>query len=287
MRRVFLFLSIVLLIVSQALALSPDSVRYHHEATDTACITQIIDKTRSAKLENMGDRMVFIARQWLGTPYVASTLEGDEEMLTVNTSQLDCTTFVESVIALAMTVSEDTTTYRDYEKNLQSIRYRGGVIDGYSSRLHYVSDWVADNCKRGNFTEVSEQFAQSKKQKLQLNYMTSHRRSYKTLVDDAEEYAKMQDVEMMYSNYVSTYIPKQVLDKPQVSRLLQEGDIILFTTTTPGLDVSHMGIIVMIKGEPHLLHASSQAKKVIIDQISLQNYLMNHNKISGIRVVRM
>ncbi len=287
MKRTFISVATVLLTAIQLLAATPDSVRYHHEATDTTCLTSIINNTRTAELESAGERIVFIARQWLGRPYVASTLEGESEMLTVNTSQYDCTTFVESVIALAMTTAEDTTTYRDYEKNLQSIRYRGGVIDGYSSRLHYVSDWVADNSERGNFVEVSEQFAQSKKQKLQLNYMTNHRRSYKALVDNAEEYAKMQQIEKRYNPSTYTYIPKQAMNNPKVEKKLQNGDIVLFTTTTPGLDVSHMGIVVMMKGRPHLLHASSHAKKVIIEPVPLQQYMAGNNKISGIRVVRM
>ena len=42
-----------------------------------------------------------LARHFLGVPYVAHTLEvNDDERLVVNTRQLDCTTLVETVAAL-------------------------------------------------------------------------------------------------------------------------------------------------------------------------------------------
>ena len=34
------------------------------------------------------------------------------------------------------------TTFDDYKAELEKIRYRDGVIDGYASRLHYFCDWI-------------------------------------------------------------------------------------------------------------------------------------------------
>lgn len=68
--------------------------------------------------------------------------------------------------------------------------------------------------------------------------------------------------------------------------MLKEGDIVALTTNTPGLDVTHMGIIKMVNGVPHLMHASSKQKKVIIDPLTLADY-MRRNRTQGIRVLRL
>lgn len=287
MKKTTLAIAFVLCAMTQLFAQSTDSIRYHHEETDTAFVTRIINETRAAELENTAERVVFISKKFLGKPYATETLEGDSELLTINTSKVDCTTLVENVIALAMTTAEDTTTYKDYEKNLKSIRYRGGEVNGYASRLHYVSDWIADNTERGNFAEVTDKFAPAEKQQLRLNYMTTHRRSYKALVDNQEAYEEMQEVEKRYDSYQCSYIPKRKVGLKPAQNWLKEGDIVLITTTTRGLDVSHMGILVKERGQLFLLHASSNAGKVIIAQQSLDSYLKAHNNMSGIRVVRL
>jgi len=49
----------------------------------------------------MGNTVVAIGKSFLGTPYVAKTLEiGETEALVINFQGLDCTTFIENVLAL-------------------------------------------------------------------------------------------------------------------------------------------------------------------------------------------
>src|SRR5512146_1957361 len=60
---------------------------------------------RSLEAEPMGDVMAAIGLSFIGTPYVAHTLEvPGPEHLVVNLQGLDCTTFVENVLALSRTV---------------------------------------------------------------------------------------------------------------------------------------------------------------------------------------
>ena len=48
-------------------------------------------------------RTLHFAKKMLGVPYVAGTLDGnDKEQLIVHLDQLDCTTFVETVLALTI-----------------------------------------------------------------------------------------------------------------------------------------------------------------------------------------
>ena len=75
---------------------------------------------------------MFFARQMLGVPYVAGTLdEGKEENLVVHLVKVDCTTFVETVLALALADKDKERNFGSFKKALQHIRYWGGVLNGY------------------------------------------------------------------------------------------------------------------------------------------------------------
>ena len=61
-----------------------------------------------------GNDILWFARKFINIPYVASTLEiADPEQLVVNLTQLDCTTLVETVLALAITQREGGKTFED------------------------------------------------------------------------------------------------------------------------------------------------------------------------------
>lgn len=105
--------------------------------------------------------MSFFADKLLGTPYVAHTLEGDREYLSINVDQLDCTTFVETLAALTKAAKAKSPSWYAYASALESIRYHSGHIDGYASRLHYISAWIIENANRGNFTEITSSLPHS------------------------------------------------------------------------------------------------------------------------------
>ena len=93
-------------------------------------------------------RILFFAKSLLGVSYVANTLdETDEEALVVYLDKVDCTTFVETVLALSLTDKNGKSDFGSYKQALQCIRYRNGKQAGYASRLHYFSDWIKDNEK--------------------------------------------------------------------------------------------------------------------------------------------
>ena len=287
MKHLFIALSLLLACAFNLNAAVTDSVAYHHEATDTAAIVKILDATRKANLETPADRLAFIARQLLGSPYVAATLEGDTEVLRINMSEFDCTTLVETAIALAHTATVDTASYNEFAHNLRNIRYRGGVVDGYASRLHYVSDWIADNTRRGNFAEATDQCPLAKRDIKSINYISTHRRNYAALVNNDSLVNCIKEVEANYSNYRYQYIPSATLTAEPMARWFKNGDIVLFTTSAKGLDVSHMGIIVVERNRVCLLHASSKSRTVILEQQPLYNYVSSNKTITGIRVVRL
>lgn len=285
MKKLFLAILATLSISSNSLAISANDIRFHNEANDTTIINRILASAAKAKLATAQERIAFIARQLIGTPYVAHTLEHQPEALTINMSELDCTTFVETVMALSCVIAEGRNSWRDFAHNLERLRYRNGTIDGYSSRLHYISDWILNNSHRGNFQEATSLIPNSDYQVKTLDFMTTHRESYSALTDSAE-YERLKNVEIGFRSHRFPYIKRERLSKKETINAIKEGDIVALTCKTQGLDVSHLGIIVKIDGTPHLLHASSKAKTVLIDQLPLFDYLNRSRSLTGIRVIR-
>ena len=76
--------------------------------------------------------MVKTARFFLGTPYVAATLEMEPERLVVNLREMDCMTLVENVVVLTRTIQSENPSFETFCKNLQALRYRNGEIHDYT-----------------------------------------------------------------------------------------------------------------------------------------------------------
>ncbi|NDV60178.1 N-acetylmuramoyl-L-alanine amidase-like domain-containing protein [Bacteroides sp. 519] len=231
--------------------------------------------------------MLSNALLFLNTPYAANTLDvTNNEELIVNADEVDCTTFVEYVLAMALCDEQgDDMMESDFATNLEKIRYRNGKIDGYTSRLHYITEWVSDNIKKGTIEDVT---ASKSKDVIPVfvNYMSTHPDRYKHLANSPENVAKMSQIEKQISGQKVSYIPKEKLPQDGFP-WIKNGDIIAFTTNTSGLDISHMGIAIYLKGNLHLIHASSRDKKVIVDQVALYKQLDRDKHITGIRVLRM
>ena len=267
-------------------AFSLEALRVHCP-NDTVKINEMLNEAMAqTSLKSQGSYMSFFADKLIGTPYVAHTLEGDREYLTIDVDELDCTTFVETLVALTKAAKAKSPSWYTYASQLENIRYHSGAIDGYASRLHYISAWVIENSNRGNFREITGQFPHNEKVIKSLNYMSTHRSSYTALADSAT-YAGILNLEAGYNSHMYPIINKRDLFKKDIISELRDGDIICLTTKTEGLDVSHLGIVRFVKGKPHLLHASSNEKKVIIDKDDLFEMLKTMRSITGIRVLRL
>lgn len=271
---------------SNALAADPREVRWHNEATDTTTITRILVKATDLCASNPNQLVEFIGREFIGTPYKAGTLEGSPEALTVNLEEMDCTTFVETVVALALTVENHRCSWIDFLDMLETIRYRNGYADGYASRLHYISDWVITNTHRGYIKDVTDRIPQSDVQIKTLDFMSRNRSKYPALSDSAT-FEGIKNMEVGYRSHRFPYIKSARLSSKPIINALKGGDIVALTTKTNGLDVSHVGILVIEKDGPNLLHASSKEGKVVIDKLPLTEYMRKAHQLTGIRVLRL
>ena len=231
-------------------------------------------------------RTLHFARQLVGTPYVAGTLDTSlEEQLVVHLDKVDCTTFVETVLALAIADKQTHRNYQAFKDALASIRYRNGELDGYASRLHYFSDWIKDNERKGLIKEYTSNLPNIRKRLLSLNFMTTHVQSYPQLKADSSLVEAMKEVESAWKRVETTYLPKEFLNLSSDELPIKSGDIIAITTSIEGLDVVHVGFAYWVGGKLHLLHASSNAMKVILDELPLYDYSKNKKAHTGVRAI--
>jgi hypothetical protein len=234
---------------------------------------------------------VEVGRSFIGTRYLAQGLEAaGEERLVVNLRGLDCVTFCENVTALARCIKKQTMTFEKFKKELQDLRYRGGVIDGYPSRLHYFTDFIHENEQRG----VLENVTAAKGGKLyskRIHFMSSNSNLYRQLRENPAFVETMRRHEHAINDRTHHHIPKA--DVAKMESALESGDLIGITTTVEGLDVVHTGFVVRHRAHKkhaeriHLLHAPNAGSTVSITTQPLAEYLARHPRHSGIMVARL
>lgn len=220
---------------------------------------------------------------FLGKPYVAHTLEiTDEERLVVNLREFDCTTFVETVIALSRTIESDIPSFETFLSELRNIRYRNGVVAEYASRIHYTSDWVYEQEQNGRIKNISALLGGIREEK-QINFMSTHRQAYKQLVSDDAALREIISIEQeINSRGGFAYLPKAqiAIAAPLIPHMAMIG----FVTHINGLDISHMGFAYKNEGKLTFVHASTAQKKVVVDEKTLSDYCKEQKSCAGILV---
>lgn len=262
---------------------SPDAI-YCSDAD--RCIVQKILNKASAEKWNMLTLAEIAVKTGLhldGTPYKGHTLEIIPEQLVINMRGLDCVTFVETCLALALTVRSQNPSFEAFAANLQIIRYEDGVIDGYASRLHYTSHWIIDNSEKGILQEVTpglhgEQWHGT------IDSM-SRKRTRNKQMQDANVYSRIIATEKMLNSRQYQYIPSQRVSAFET--MIMSGDIIAFTSGPGGDDVKHVGFAYIENGSLLLLHASSDSRRVEVTSETISSYVSARKNFTGIRVVRL
>ena len=251
----------------------------------------------------MADLTVEVALQLIGTPYLWASLESEPERLTVFLDKTDCILFVELSACMALTlkgkrivqagdgghfvqrespsVTDAVPSYNLLCDNIRNMRYRLGVVDGYSSRVHYTSEWLLQNATNGILREYTSELGTEFKQ--EFFYMSAHPNTYYQLSHDVCELGRIRMIEE-HLNAQAPYffIPQQTLRRPEVAAQIRSGDIITFISPRPGLDLAHVAIAYEVDGTMHFIHASYGAGKVIVEPRTLADYADR-----GIRISRL
>lgn len=290
MKKIFLFL----ITCTFVLQMKAQSTVPQYTPEDSIRVMNLLQSAEkdAAKDSTAGQTMLRIGRaiEKMNIPYVAHTLEPNEqERLIINLRELDCTTFVESAMALTLCVRSGRTTFDDYCRILQKIRYWQGRAPQYVRRLHYFTSWIEDNTTMDLVRELqSPNPPFTAVQTVQAHYMTQHVDKYRMLTVNPQDVPMIREMEKRIEGKKYRYIPKQQLYNNQLLRkTIHDGDIIVIITNIKGLDTQHIGIAAWHADGLHLLNASSIHHRVIEEPMTLRQYLYKHPTMPGIRVVRI
>ena len=283
----------LLILASLLLFLHPAGAQgYASTADDIALGKLVLAQLAAAPQQDPGAQMILAAKALLGQPYEAGTQEGREERLRIYLTRTDCILFAETCLGLVRTVQRcgSQATFEDLAATLQGSRYRNGVVDGYASRLHYTTEWIRQGVKTGLFQDLSQQLGGVRDTR-PIRFMTEHPDSYAPLKGESQ-YAQdnrraIRAVEERLDDCERYYIPRDKLATAEKD--IRDGDILCLATSIEGLDYSHVVIAYREKpGAPlGFIHASTSAKKVIIEPRSLAAYLQANTRCLGISVLRV
>lgn len=195
MKQIEKWLSVCLLLFwTLALNAQQNERRAYYTPEDKVIFQRYIDTMQSKRTLPMNELMIQTALFFEGTPYVASTLEKEPEGLVINLRELDCTTFMETVLALCRTLKGDQHTFEAYCDHLQYLRYRHGTITDYTDRLHYIADWFYENERKGIVKDIAQTIG-GEPLTLNLSFISTHPDSYKQLKGHPELVQKMEQKE--------------------------------------------------------------------------------------------
>lgn len=234
----------------------------------------------------------------LGQPYVAGTLEGgDHEQVRVYLTQTDCILFVETVMNLALTAKQGKTSFGDLADNIRLSRYRDGVVENYSDRIHYTTEWIRNCQDRGILEDITLDLG-GEVYDHPISYMSTHSGAYKHLKDAASDSVAAHDLEVItevekkLNEIPLTYIPQDRI--AQAAPLIRTGDIIGYMSTVEGLDIAHV-VMAYVQVDPSypdgrkvgFMHASMGKMQVIVDPKTIEQYVKDSRSINGIKVMRV
>ena len=99
---------------------------------------------------------------------------------------------------MALTAGKEDRSFNAFCNNLLQLRYRNGIVDGYSSRIHYTSEWILQaedlglakeiSCSAGSIPLIQE-----------ISYMSTHANQYPALASDWEM-TKRRDIYSLFAS---------------------------------------------------------------------------------------
>ncbi len=238
----------------------------------------------------LGRAVARVGELALGSPYVAGMLDayakdgGDprNEPLTLDLSRFDCVLLVEGCLAVARAAATGG-GWNGFAREVERMRYRGGVRDGYASRLHYFSEWIVDNTRRGLLRDLGAELGGTRDER-PLRFMTEHRSSYPALRHEPT-FRAIAERERELDSMRRMVIPTARI--ASIQHRIQTGDVLAFATRIAGLDATHTGFAYRDRrGVMRVLHAPLSGGAVEVSRGTLPEYVAAIRSATGIMVAR-
>ena len=276
-----LFISVAFISATQETSESSNNISF--EQKDKEILEKILTQFEADKNLSTSELILKIGSCFKETPYVAHTIEMIPERLVINLRELDCTTFAENCLAIARTVKSKNPSFKKFTEELKTMRYHKGIINGYTSRIHYFSDWIFENSQKGLINDISKQIS-NVAYPLDVNFMSTHPESYKQLKEDPKLISEIVKQEIDITKRSMYYIPEDKIALYEDK--LMDGDIAGITTNIKGMDIQHVVILIKQNGRIHILHASMASMKVILSEETLEDYLFKSKSATGVMIAR-
>jgi hypothetical protein len=241
----------------------------------------------------LGRSAVRVGELAVGTPYEAFTLEAyvraggspaRTEPLTLSLTRFDCVSLVESCLAISrVAAASGEPSWDAFGREMERMRYRGGVRGGYVSRLHYFSEWISDGALRGLVRDIGPELGAIEDRR-PLRFMSEHPESYPALANE-EVLRGIVEMELSLDANARHVVPTERI--PEISGRLQTGDVVAFATGIPGLDVSHAAFAYRDEaGVLRVLHAPLSGGVVEVTSSTLHDYVRAIRRATGILIAR-
>jgi hypothetical protein len=262
--------------------------------------------------ENISLRMDQVSNSFLTLPYGDGGPLGEGENARYDQDPLyrfdtfDCTTFVETVVSLALSRNAD-----EFEATMDKIRYENGEID-YLKRNHFPSlQWIPNNIHNGLLKEINQLILPLPQRKmaeavidlpgwLKKIKLEEIRVPLATMEERQGLLLELRSQAVNYAPIIARldYLPiSALLSQPQVLRKIPHGSIVNFVrpnwdlTESIGthMNVSHQGLIFQRRNGTYLKHASNSGDKRVTE-VPLLDYLKkfeNHPTLKGIHLMQV
>ena len=252
-----------------------DQVEATYSQADVSRINSLLREASQLK-EKPKSWMLWFGKKFIGVPYVGGTLDrAEEEKLVINTSELDCTTFVEIVTALTRCMSGNgKRDFSDFCRQLQHVRYINGEI-AYEKRQHYFTVWISDNVEEGIVTDIQNNPPFTKVQHVSVNWMTTRCMSGNGKRDFSDFCRQLQHVR--YINGEIAYEKRQHYFTVWISDNVEEGIVTDIQNNPPFTKVQHVSVNWMTTHQQSYKMLKNNTKrlqgiKALEEQISGKSY---------------
>lgn len=269
---------------------------------------RIIERYRSENSTSI--KLEAFSRMFVGLPYGKNGPLGEGPLGKYDQDPLyrfdtfDCTTYVETIMALAQAKDVD-----EFEYLLNNIRYEDGIID-YLKRNHFTDlQWIPNNIHIGQLLEITaETFGEANIHLAQADinfpgWLKSHKVEQIILINGSisERKERLSELHAEAVNYVTQkatvpYVSiKTLLARPELLNKVPQASLVNFVrpnwdlTEAAGThqNISHQGFLFWKNKKLYLRHASTAGK---VEDVLFLDYLkkfQNHATLKGIHLMGM
>lgn len=285
------FLLTIILASLSLLSMAYEKVNFHCDK-DTTFINQLLSYPELKDMDK-NEQLAFFAKKLVGAPsnLRSEILESDTVSFTIDIHTFNPLSFLSTCVALTQAYETSSApNWRDFAGKYENVRFKGGKIGNYSSRMMYAADWIADNIFRGNIYDATQRVEglNVKRREKSIYYISKNKDSFNALSDPLKlDLIKM--LEMGFRNHQIIYISNGDLTNPgRYKKTAKDGDIVFLLSPDESLDCREMGIVCFDGDDLRFIQVSIPREKIVMEELPFENYVKrNIKRIQGARVMRL